>query len=120
MTLAGRFEGRLFSDEGRLHMVLDVNRESGSARVSYSDEGKPQVIEMPIGELGLRLSNNPGLVLEGMNRTNPSSRLVQKTDGWFFTTREGLRGPHASEAEAEQALNEFKASAKGFGTRARD
>ena len=33
-TLAKRYEGRLFVEDGRLHLVLDVNTESGTASVS--------------------------------------------------------------------------------------
>ncbi len=105
MTLANRFEGRLFSEEGRLYFVLDVDTESGIARVSCRVDGRQQVIEMPLSEVGLRLSSNSSLLLDGLSTADQSNRIIRRTDGWFFTTREGAKGPYPSNTDANLALS---------------
>ena len=116
MTIANRFEGRLFSEEGRLYFVLDVDTESGIARVSCRVDGRQQVIEMPLAEVGLRLSSSSSLLLDGMNTSDTSKRIIRQTDGWFFTTREGPKGPYPSDRDANQALSKHilaRSSASG-------
>ena len=108
-----RFEGRLFTDEGRLHLVLDVEPESGLARVSCRADGVQRIIRMPISEIGLRLSSGPTVQLDGLTSANTSKRITRKIDGWFFPTREGLNGPFPSEAEASQALRDYIVSVQG-------
>ena len=119
-ALARRFEGRLFLEDGRLYFVLDVDTNLGIARVSCQIDARQQVIEMPISEVALRLSVGSNPPLDGLSTTDMSGRIVQKTDGWYFTTREGLKGPYSSNAEAKQALNKHilrvqgaKAAVKG-------
>jgi len=102
---AGRFEGRLFSDNGRLNFVIDVNTESGVARVSCRIDDEQQIVQMPIAEVGLKLSTNTKLDGFGVNAS--PNRIVEQTDGWFFSTREGLKGPYVSDAEADRALNSY-------------
>ncbi len=109
--LASRFEGRLFSDEGCLYLVLDVDTESGFAQVSCRTDGEQQVIQMPVSEVGLRLSSTSNLRLDGTADT--SNRIIQQTDGWFFTTREGPKGPYLSDTEANLALSKYILSAQG-------
>jgi hypothetical protein len=116
MTLANRFEGRLFSEEGRLYFVLDVDTESGFARVSCRMDGEQRVIQMPISEVSLRLSSNTSLLLDGLNTSDTSKRIIRQTDGWFFTTREGPKGPYPSDRDANQALSKHilaRSSASG-------
>ena len=108
-----RFEGRLFSDEGRLYLVLDVDTESGFARVSCRVDGEQLVLQMPVTEVGLRLSTSSSLLLDGLNSQKASGRIVQQNDGWFFATREGLKGPYKSDAQANQALKKHTLSFQG-------
>ena len=112
-ALTSRFEGRLFSAEGRLYFVLDVDPASGLARISCRVDGRQQVIEMPIAEVGLRLSSSSNLRLDGLRTADTSNRIIQQTDGWFFTTREGPNGPYVSKTEAECALSRHILSAQG-------
>ncbi len=113
--LASRFEGRLFSDEGCLYLVLDVDTESGFARVSFRADGRQQIIQMPVSEVGLRLSSRSNLRLDGLSTADTSNRIIQQTDGWFFTTREGRKGPYLSDTEAKLALSKYILSAQGTG-----
>lgn len=105
IALAGRFEGRLFSEEGRLYFVIDVDAESGFARVSCQVDGERQLLQMPIADVGLKLSSSAKL--EGFTAATPTNRIVQQADGWFFSTREGLQGPYLSDTDAERGLNRF-------------
>ncbi len=111
--LSHRYEGRLFVEEGRLYYVLDVDTESGSARVSFRADGVQQIIQMPISEVSLRLSSGSNLLLDGVSTANKSNRIIQQTDGWFFTTREGLDGPYLTETDANQALSKHILSVQG-------
>ena len=111
--LASRFEGRLFSAQGRLHLVIDVDTDSGFARVSYRGDGEQKVVQMPISELGARLDSSSKLQLDGLNGEDVGERIKQTSDGWFYSTREGLQGPFASKDEANTALNDYIVSAQG-------
>ncbi len=51
-----RFEGRLFTDDGQLYFVIDVDAESGFAQVSYHADGRLQVRQMPLSEVELLLA----------------------------------------------------------------
>lgn len=102
--LSNRFEGRLFSDEERLYFVLDVDTESGVARVSCRAEDGPKVIQMPVAEVGRRLSTSSNPCLDGLSSSDPSGRILKQAGGWFFTTREGMKGPYLSDTEANVAL----------------
>ncbi len=112
-ALTTRFEGRLFSAEGRLYFVLDVDAASGLARISCRIDGQQQVIEMPISEVGLRLSSGSNLRLDSLSTADTSNRIIQQTDGWFFTTREGPNGPYGSKTEADSALSRHILSTQG-------
>ena len=105
--LASRLEGRLFADEGRLYLVIDVDTEAGFARVSYRADGQQQVAQIPISEVSLRLSFGSNLLLDGASTADKSNRIIKKTDGWFFTTRDGVNGPYQSETEATEALSKY-------------
>ncbi len=110
-SLSHRFEGRLFVDEGRLYFVLDVDTESGIARASCRVDGVQQVVQIPISEVGLRLASGSNLLLDGLNDT--SNRIIRQTDGWFFSTREGLDGPYPSDSDAKLALSRHILSVQG-------
>jgi hypothetical protein len=113
IALTKRFEGRLFAEEGQLHFVLDVDPESGFGRVSRRVDGEQQVVEMPIAEIGLRLSSSSHLRLDSLDSADTSNRVFQQTDGWFFATRDGPSGPYESQAEASQALRNYILSVQG-------
>jgi hypothetical protein len=113
IALASRYEGRLFSEEGRLYFVLDVDSESGFARIGYQDESGHQVMLMAVAEVGLRLNTGSNLSLDSLGSADRSDRVVQKPDGWFFATREGLQGPFPSDNEADQALSRHTLSVQG-------
>ena len=112
-ALANRLEGRLFSAEGRLHFVVAVDTQSGFARVSYCADGKQQITQLPISEVGLRLTSDSDLRLDGLSGAEKANRLIQKSDGWFFSTREGIKGPYPSETDADLALSKHMLSAQG-------
>jgi hypothetical protein len=112
-SLAKRYEGRLFVDDGRLHLVLDVNLESGTASVSCNDGSGPQVEQWPVGEIGIRLAKENGLLLDGLTRADKSERITQKDAGWFFTSREGLQGPFKTHAQAGKALQDYILTTQG-------
>jgi hypothetical protein len=104
-ALASRLEGRLFSAEGRLYFVVAVDTHSGFARVSYCADGKHQISQLPISEVGLRLTSESNVRLDGLSSTEKANRLIQNSDGWFFSTREGMKGPYPSKQDADQALS---------------
>ena len=99
--------------EGRLYFVLDVDTQSGIARVSCRVDGVQQVIQMPVSEVGLRLSSGSNLLLDSLNIEDTSNRIIQQSDGWFFTTREGLNGPYPTDTIANLALSEHILSVQG-------
>lgn len=102
-----RYEGRLFTDEGRLCMVIEADHESGVGRVSVRVDGKQQLIEMSLAEIGNKIAAAAGLSLDGVNSETQAVRVIRKPDGWFFNAREGLKGPYQSSATAERELNEY-------------
>ena len=53
------------------------------------------------------LANVPQLKLDGLNAQRNKSRLLEKDDGWYFTTRDGEKGPYASEKQAERRLTKY-------------
>ena len=112
-TLAKRYEGRLFVDEGRLHLILDVDVAAGTAAVSSNDGSGPQVKQWPVSEIANRLSAENGQLLDGLARTDQSERITEKEEGWFFTSREGLQGPFTTEAGATKALKDYILTTQG-------
>ena len=112
VPLANRFEGRLFAEEGRLYFVVEVDAAKGVARVSCQVDGERQVIEMPVSEIGARLFPRVSeLHLEESN-SGAAARITEQDDGWYYRTRDGLKGPYLSEEAASTALNEFIESVK--------
>ena len=107
-----RFEGRLFAEEGRLCLIVEVKEEERIARVSCCIDGQRTILEMPIAEVSKRLSAGTELVLDNLNSEQASKRVVQKEDGWYFSAREGLKGPYGSPEEAEAGLQEHVIAAQ--------
>ena len=66
-TLTNRLEGRLFSDEGRLHLILDVDTDAGLARVSFRADDQQQIAQMPIADICQKLATGGHLKLDGLN-----------------------------------------------------
>lgn len=108
----GRFEGRLFADEGRLYLVVEADEVEGQARVSCCIDGTRQVMNMPLTEVSKRLSSGTNLILDNINSPQSTSRVLEKEDGWFFSTREGLQGPYPDRERAEKALGKFIVAAQ--------
>ena len=105
-TSLGRFEGRLFAEAGQLYMVVEANEDTGIARVSCRIDGRQQVLDMPVAEVSKRLSSGAPLALDSVGSDDMSKRIVQKPDGWFFSAREGLKGPYSTGEEAERELSQ--------------
>ena len=105
--LQSRFEGRLYTDEGRLYYVVEVNKETGFARVSYRADDQHQIKEVPVTEVAAHLATSSKLMLDGLNHPDKTRRLIQEEDGWYFSTREGRVGPHASAKEADDELTKY-------------
>lgn len=103
-TLANRFAGRLYTDEGRLHLVLDVDLDNETGRVSCQIDGERKIIDVPLEKIGAHLALGGELKLDNLGEKG--ARTVEKSDGWYFSTREGLKGPYPSDEAANDALNE--------------
>jgi len=116
-TLAKRYEGRLFVEDGRLHMVVEVDVDNDTALVSCNNGSGPRVDPWPIAEIGNRLSSENGLLLDGMTRADQSERITEKDEGWFFTSREGLQGPFKTHAETAKALKDYILATQGTSSR---
>lgn len=102
-----RFEGRLFVNEGRLCMVVEADELSGVGRVSSRVDGKTTVVEMPVSEIGQRLSVAAKMTLDSIGSATSTQRIQQRADGWYFSAREGLKGPFGTSEEAEEALDSY-------------
>lgn len=102
-----RYEGRLFTEDGRLCMVIHADQENGIGQVSTRIDGKQQVIEMPLSEIGNKIAAAAGITLDSVNSETQTARVIRKPDGWFFNAREGLKGPYQSSESAERELNEY-------------
>ncbi len=101
-----RLEGRLFAEAGRLCMVVEANETSGIGRVSFREDGKQQVVEMSLSELGRRISLGANLALDTVAAPEATPRIARKRDGWYFSAREGLNGPFRTREEAEEGLSQ--------------
>lgn len=100
---SSRFEGRLFLEHGRLYFVIDVDNKTDTARISCRVDGEQQVIQMPVSEVAMRLSTSSKL--DSLNTSDTTKRIVEQSDGWYFSTREGLKGPFGTEAKAKEGLD---------------
>jgi hypothetical protein len=106
-TLTNRLEGRLFSDQGRLHLILDVDTDAGLARVSFRADDQQQITQMPIADVCQLLATVGPLKLDGLNAEDTAKRVIEEIDGWYFTTREGPEGPYDTADQAKTALSKF-------------
>jgi hypothetical protein len=102
-----RYEGRLFAEDGRLHMVVEANEAEGVARVSCRIDGEHCVLEMPLDEVCKHISSGKDLVLDNINSADSLNRVVERADGWYLSAREGWQGPYALEDEAAEALSKY-------------
>jgi hypothetical protein len=114
---AKRIEGRLFSEGNRLCMVVHVDSEEGIAQVSSRVDGRRQLLLMTIAEVTDRLAS--GLQFDALGATKAASRIVEKSDGWFFQAREGDKGPYRTSLEAERALSKLITEAQLTNNKAR-
>lgn len=112
-TLAKRYEGRLFVENGRLHMVVEVDVAAGTAYVSSHDGSGPQVNPWSVVDVGRRLAAENGLLLDGLARADESERITEKEQGWFFTSREGPQGPFKTRAQATRELKAYIMTSQG-------
>ncbi len=108
-----RFEGRLFVDNSRLCMVVEANESNGMGRVSSRIDGKQVLLEMPLSEIAMHLSTNTKLSLDNLGSPESKQRVLEKEDGWFFSAREGLKGPYPSGEQAERELDQYIIAAQG-------
>lgn len=86
-------------------MVVEADELSGVGRISSRVDGKTTVVEMPIAEIGKRLSTAAKMTLDSIGSATSARRIEQRSDGWFFSAREGLQGPFASREAAEDELD---------------
>lgn len=103
-TRLRRFEGRLFTDDGILFLVVAADHATETARVSCRVEGTTQVVDMPLSEVARRLTARPDLKLDNLNGPNAARRIVCQDGEWFFTAREGLQGPFDTSDAAKHGL----------------
>lgn len=101
---ASRAVGRLFSKDGRLHLVLEVVPERGMARVSRRVGDATEVVELAVGEVMQRLGGAQPLKLDGLSSDATDRRLVERDEAWFFKAREGEHGPYPDAQSAQRAL----------------
>lgn len=114
-ALMKRAEGRLFAEEGRLFLVLDVAIDSQTARVSCQMNGERQILTLPLEELSARISVDRDLKLDGLASSDAARRVTRSSDGWYFNSRDGDQGPFSSEEEAASALGRYLVSAQSQG-----
>ena len=107
-----RYAGRLFAEDGRLHMVVEANEDDGIARVSCRIDGEHCVLEMPLAEVCKHISSGKDLVLDNINSADSLKRVVAREDGWYFSAREGWQGPYALEEDAADALSKYIVAAQ--------
>ena len=103
-TRLRRFEGRLFTEDGMLFLVVAADHTQETARVSCRVEGTTQVVDMPLSEVARRLTANPDLKLDNLNGPDAARRIVCQDGEWFFTAREGMQGPFDTSDAAKHGL----------------
>jgi len=106
-SVVNRFEGRLFLEDARLCMVVEADESTGIGRVSSRVDGQSQIVEMPLSEIGKRLSMSAKMTLDSIGAATSAQRVQQKSDGWYFAAREGLQGPFSSHDEARSELDSY-------------
>ena len=101
---AHRLEGRLFAEDGNLCMVLEVDADAGTARIS----SRKTLFDMPLNDVTSRLAAYTHLSLDGLNSHRNDKRLTEEDDGWYFRSREQERhGPFATRDEANHAMGQY-------------
>jgi len=88
-------------------MVIRVDDDAGIGLVSFRAEDQQQLIEMPLTEIGLRITSSRQPVLDNINSQKSFARVSSSKEGWFFTAREGLQGPYQTEDEAQRELGQY-------------
>ena len=111
--IGSRFEGRLFAEHGRLHMVVEVDEKVGMARISSRHNGEHQMTDMSLPDVMQRLADNSELRLDSLSTGESKKRVVKKDEGWFFVTREGLQGPFPCDKTAHQGLADYLVASQG-------
>ncbi len=111
-ALANRFEGRLFVEEGRLYFVLEVDVKQNMARVGFSAGGERHIKDMSINDVAARLASTGQLRLDDFSGESTKDRIEKQSDGYYFKTRDGMKGPFDSRAKAEAALKHHILSAQ--------
>lgn len=106
-TSLKRYEGRLFIDNQRLCLVIKVDDDTGLGLVSFRADGQQQLVEMPLADIGLRITSTRQPMLDNVNSQRSHKRVTSKKEGWYFTSREGEQGPYKSEEEAKQELGQY-------------
>jgi len=107
-----RFEGRLFAHDGRLHFVVSACEATNTARVSCRVDDERKIIEMSLSDVRQLICTNSDLALDNVNGGESSKRIVHKQNGWYFSAREGQKGPYASKEEAEKGLSDYIVAAQ--------
>lgn len=102
-------------------MVVGVDEQAATARVSCRLDGQSVVVELPLQEVSRRITASAGLHLDNLNSPNSRRRLQRQDGGWHFISREGLQGPYPSERDAARELARYvllmqTAPAAGEGT----
>lgn len=81
-------------------------------RISYRADGERQLVDLPLTEIRRRLSLGANLILDNISGSESANRIERKKDGWYFSAREGLKGPYRSGEEAERELGQYVLSAQ--------
>lgn len=112
-VLMKRAEGRLFTENGSLFMVLDVDCNEETARISARINGERKIMTMPLADLSDRLSVDAEPKLDGVAETAQSGRLRLGSDGWYYKSRNGEQGPFPTKDEADAALKRYIITVQG-------
>ncbi len=75
--------------------------------MSARTESGPQVTQMPLAEVIASLASVPQLKLDGISSERVKERVLEKEDGWYFTTRGGEKGPYTTEKQAKRRLTKY-------------
>ena len=110
MATLGRYEGRLFVKQETLCMVVEANQGTGVARVCSRVDGRVRLEDMPIAEVSELLASGP--LLDNLRGPNAEKRIVERSEGWFFKSREGYQGPFGSSEEAADELSQYIVAAQ--------
>ena len=107
-----RFEGRLFAKGGSLFLVVAADQKADTARVSCQLDGQRMVLEMSLTEVSRLVAESASLNLDNLNGPDTTRRVEERQDGWYFTSREGAKGPYGSAEDARRALGHYVLAAQ--------